>query len=133
MQARDAPPTLDQGAPTRLRKRSQFLRVAGGRKAHVALFTLQMRRRDDDPGPARVGLTVTKKVGGAVERNRIRRRLRETLRAGVDLTFPPQHDIVIVARRELLWVPFPVIATSLAAAVAKAQGKPAGGARRARS
>ena len=40
---------------------------------------LQARKRSDE-GPARFGFTVSKKVGNAVERNRVRRRLREIVR-----------------------------------------------------
>ena len=59
----------------RLRQRADFIAAAGGRKLATAAFVLQARERDDG-GPARVGFTVSKKVGNAVERNRVRRRLR---------------------------------------------------------
>ena len=51
---------------------------------------------------ARVGLTVTKSVGGAVERNRVRRRLKEALRAAAPLEAESDHDYVLMARREAL-------------------------------
>ena len=79
-----APPLKAHGRkskPTRLTQRAEFLRVAGkGRKAAATGLVLQALRRDDD-GPARLGFTVTKKVGNAVVRNRTRRRLREAARA----------------------------------------------------
>lgn len=77
----------------RLKRRAEFLRVASkGRKAAVHGLVLQALPRDDD-APARLGFTVTKKVGNAVVRNRTRRRLKEAARlllreaplAGVDL------------------------------------------------
>jgi ribonuclease P protein component len=77
----------------RLKKRAEFLRVAAkGRKAPVHGLVLQALERGDAE-PARLGFTVTKKVGNAVVRNRTRRRLREAARqvlaaepvAGVDL------------------------------------------------
>lgn len=80
-------------APERLRRRAEFLRVAGtGRRAAVHGLVLQALARDDG-GPARLGFTVTRKVGNAVVRNRTRRRLQEAARlclrerpvAGVDL------------------------------------------------
>jgi ribonuclease P protein component len=80
-------------APQRLRKRAEFLRVASaGRRAAVHGLVLQAMARGDD-APARLGFTVTKKIGNAVARNRTRRRLREAARlvlrehplAGVDL------------------------------------------------
>ena len=45
----------------------------------------------------RIGLTVSKKLGGAVVRNRVRRRLREVYRLNED-RFAPGWDIVVVAR-----------------------------------
>jgi ribonuclease P protein component len=80
-------------APQRLRRRPEFLRVAAsGRRAAVHGLVLQALQRDD-AGPARLGFTVTKKIGNAVERNRTRRRLKEAARlllrerplTGVDL------------------------------------------------
>ena len=80
-------------SPQRLKRRAEFLRVAAkGRKAPVHGLVLQALARDD-AGPARLGFTVTKKVGNAVVRNRTRRRLKEAARlhfrdhpvAGVDL------------------------------------------------
>jgi ribonuclease P protein component len=90
----------------RLTKRAEFQRVSSGRRASVATFTLQSRRREETgkesvPG-ARLGLTITKGVGGAVERNRVRRRLREALRAASPLEAERDHDYVLMARREAL-------------------------------
>jgi ribonuclease P protein component len=92
--------------PGRLTKRAEFQRVSRGRRSSVETFTLQSRRREEagkeaDPG-ARVGLTVTKSVGGAVERNRVRRRLKEALRAAAPLEAEGDHDYVLMARREAL-------------------------------
>ena len=64
-----------------------------------------LRRSDTDSEPARFGLTVTKKVGGAVERNRIKRRLRAALRTG-GLAPQAGRDYVVVARRDALAVSF---------------------------
>ena len=80
-------------AAQRLKRRAEFLQVASkGRKAAVHGLVLQALPRGDD-GPARLGFTVTKKVGNAVVRNRTRRRLKEAARlllrdrpvTGVDL------------------------------------------------
>ena len=100
---------LPTSAPARLKTRPEFLRVGNGRRVYGRCIGLQMARRGDDVGrdiqECRVGLTVTKKVGGAVERNRIKRRLREALRAP-GLATDAAHDYVIVARRDALTVPF---------------------------
>jgi ribonuclease P protein component len=80
-------------APGRLKRRAEFLRAAAkGRKAPTPGLVLQALSRNDS-APARLGFTVTKKVGNAVTRNRTRRRLKEAARlvlaeqnlAGVDL------------------------------------------------
>ena len=62
-----------------------------------------MRKRDDE-GPARIGFTVSRKVGTAVERNRVRRRLREAVRRVENLA--PGHDYVLIGRRAALSLPF---------------------------
>ncbi len=84
--------------PQRLKRRAEFLRVASkGRKAPMPGVVLQALRRDDD-APARIGFTVTKKVGNAVVRNRTRRRLKEAARlllADFSLT---GVDLVLIGR-----------------------------------
>ena len=89
----------DRKAPaTRLTKRAEFLLVAGkGRKAPVPGLVLQSLPRGDD-GPARLGFTVTKKVGNAVVRNRTRRRLREAARAVLAEAPVAGVDLVLIGR-----------------------------------
>ena len=89
----------------RLRQRADFLAAAAGIKAPATAFVLQMRRRRED-GPVRVGFTVSKKVGGAVERNRVRRRLREIVRLTSPSHMQPGHDYVLIGRRPALNAPF---------------------------
>lgn len=111
-----------EAAPARLKRRSEFVAVARGTRVHLAGFTLQARKRgSDDPalGP-RVGLTVTKKEGGAVERNRMRRRFREVLRHAKALSTAHDTDYVIVARRESLILPFARLIADIQMAVRKA-------------
>ena len=90
----------------RLTKRAEFQRVSRGRRLSVETFTLQSRRREvtglEAGAGARVGLTVTKSIGGAVVRNRVRRRLKEALRAAAPLEAEGDHDYVLMARREAL-------------------------------
>ena len=79
-------------------RRAEFLRVAGrGRKAPVPGLVLQVLRRDDD-GPARLGFTVTKKVGNAVIRNRTKRRLRAAARDVLGATPVCGVDLVLIGR-----------------------------------
>ena len=54
----------------------------------------------------RVGFTVSKKVGNAVERNRVRRRLREVVRLAPPAPMRPGHDYVLIGRRAALDLPF---------------------------
>jgi ribonuclease P protein component len=89
----------------RLRHRADFLAAAAAVKVSTEAFIVQMRDRRDD-GPARVGFTVSKKVGNAVERNRVRRRLREIVRHASAEAARPGHDYVLVGRRAGLTAPF---------------------------
>jgi len=89
----------------RLRRRAEFLAVAAGARVPASAFVLQARRRDD-AGPARVGYTVSKKVGTAVERNRVRRRLKEAVRRSASQHMRCGHDYVIVGRRTALTLDF---------------------------
>lgn len=83
---------------TRLKRRAEFLLVAGkGSKAPAPGLVLQALRRGDG-GPARIGFTVTKKVGNAVVRNRTRRRLREAARAVLAETDLRGMDLVLIGR-----------------------------------
>ncbi len=89
--------SLDRDA-RRLTRRAEFLRVAGrGRKAACGGLVLQALDRDDD-APARLGFTVTKKVGNAVVRNRTRRRLREAARLLLAHEPVTGFDLVLVGR-----------------------------------
>ncbi len=63
---------------------------------------------------------MTKKTGTATERNRIRRRLREALRHARALSTDPDTDYVVVARREVLSLPFPGLVAALEGAVRRA-------------
>lgn len=118
-----APPTVG-----RLTRRSEFLAAAGGRRFHNERLSAQGLVRaaaastDDAPGdPAgdglRIGFTITKRVGHATERNRIRRRLRAAVaQAAGDLPARPA-DVVLVARRPALHAPFQTLIDDLRRAV----------------
>jgi ribonuclease P protein component len=100
----------------RLRHRADFLAAAAGSKALASAFALQVRKRSDD-GPARVGFTVSKKVGKAVERNRVRRRLREVVRLARRAWMRAGHDYVLIGRRAALEAPFMQMAKDLEGAL----------------
>ena len=100
----------------RLRQRADFLAAASGYKAPAAAFVLQARKRDDQ-GPARIGFTVSRKVGNAVERNRVRRRLREIVRRLDGKRMRHGHDYVVIGRRAALALPFERIVEDFEAAL----------------
>jgi ribonuclease P protein component len=83
----------------RLRRRAEFLLVQRtGQKLHGRhIIALARKRPSDDPLlPGRLGITVTKKVGNAVVRNRIRRLVREWMRQHGWV--PAGWDVVVVAK-----------------------------------
>lgn len=95
--------------PERLRKRSEFLSMRGAKRVNSASFTLQARRREAGEIASlasRFGLTVTRKSGNAVQRNRIRRRLRDAVRQVAGDHAVPGHDYVIIAKAGALTQPF---------------------------
>lgn len=104
----------------RLRQRADFLAAATGIKVPAAAFVLQARKRADD-GPVRLGFTVSKKVGNAVERNRVRRRLKEIVRLSGAPRMQHGHDYVLVGRRAALKVPFARIAEDFETALRRLQ------------
>ena len=80
-----------------LKKRPDFLAAARGRRQVTPGFVLQARDREE-PGPARVGFTCSKKVGNAVARNRAKRRLREIARLVLPTHARPGWDYVLIGR-----------------------------------
>jgi ribonuclease P protein component len=102
----------------RLRRRAEFLAAAKGLRHNMRAFSLQAVRRSES-GEARFGFTATKKTGNAVERARIRRRLREAIRTTEALPVREGHDYVFVARREALTTPFAELSSQIARALAE--------------
>lgn len=111
------------GALRRLKNRSEFLKAARGQRVGRSAFSLQANGRDlaepgiglTEPG---IGFTVTKQTGNSPQRNRIRRRLRAAAKACAG-RFEPQHDYVLVGRREALSIPYGQLVSDLAAAISK--------------
>jgi ribonuclease P protein component len=92
-------PRFSFGKERRIRRRSDFLRVqAIGQRASTAHFVLLVAAREPDTAAcSRVGFVVTKKVGNAVQRNRIKRVCRECFRMWPELV-PDGIDLVVIAR-----------------------------------
>jgi ribonuclease P protein component len=106
----------------RLRRRQDFLAAAQGSSRATTGAVVQMRRREDGE-PPRIGYTVTRKLGGAVIRNRIRRRLREAVRTGASGCFRPGHDYVIIGRSTTLGRPFGKLVADIIAVVDYLHGR----------
>ena len=101
----------------RLRRRSEFLAAAKGLRSGARAFSLQAIPYPNDD-QARFGFTTTKKIGNAVERARMRRRLKEAIRTTRGLPVRAVHDYVFVARREALSIPFAELTKQIARALA---------------
>jgi ribonuclease P protein component len=82
----------------RLKVRPQFLAAARGPYLSRGAVVIQDRDRADGSNHMGLGFTATRKVGGAVVRNRAKRRLREAARQLLPLHGRPGHDYVLVAR-----------------------------------
>jgi ribonuclease P protein component len=103
----------------RLKQRADFLEAATGTKVPAAAFVLQARKRAET-GPVRFGFTVSKKVGNAVERNRVRRRLKEIVRLSDPGRMHDGHDYVLVGRRAALRLPFDKMTSEFEGALRRA-------------
>jgi ribonuclease P protein component len=109
----------------RLRRRSEYLRVAaGGRKWAAPGLILQAREASTDPAQHLdrgadlwLGITVSRKVGNAVVRNRARRRLREAARVVLPKVAQAGHDYVLIGRSETVTRPYPALQSDIEAAV----------------
>lgn len=108
------------GAPAprfgRLKRRAEFLAVAAaGRKQAMPGLVLQALRVEGRPG-VRVGFTCSRRLGGAVARNRARRRLRAAA-AAVLRPGPEGWDLVLVGRPATLERPFADLVADLRTAL----------------
>jgi ribonuclease P protein component len=109
---------------TTLRVRAEFLAVRGGTRASLPACLIEAKKRPLKPtavtspdGP-RFGFTVTKKLGNAVTRNRIRRRLKAALTELAPALAQPGFDYVVVARPVAFSRPYADIVADLTRAFA---------------
>ena len=107
----------------RLKTRSEFLYVKGGTRFATPSLVLQARHRaapEAGPAPlARFGFTATKSLGGAVVRNRARRRLKEAVRLSGPSHATEGYDYVLIARGGTVQRPFTGLIKDLERALAK--------------
>jgi ribonuclease P protein component len=100
---------VSAGSPREGRKRGRlsrsgdFDRVYREGRSHsnrfLVLYAFPRRRAEDDQG-VRLGISVSRKVGGAAERNAVKRALRESFWS-LDAALPAAHDFVLVARPDV--------------------------------
>lgn len=94
---------------THVRKRSEFERIQrSGSRVNTDRFVLVFARQANEPGPARLGITASRRIGNAVARSRAKRLVREAFRATSDL-FPAALDLVVIVRRPLGDVKLPAV------------------------
>lgn len=117
----------DQITIRTLRKRADFLRLRypekyGGKKYSTKSFLLQIAPTNSPHDPTkppssrpdiRFGLTVTKKLGNAVTRNRIKRRLRAAIRLILPLYGRAGYDYVLIGRHAATDIPFTLLLDDL--------------------
>lgn len=100
----------------RLKRRQDFVAAARALYAAMPGMVVQMRVRGDE-APPRVGFTATKKIGNAVVRNRVKRRLRELARLRLQPEARPGHDYVLIGRAPTFERAFPDLEKDLSAAL----------------
>jgi len=113
-----------------LTKRADFLAANSGTRNARAGFVLLTRPNGGEG--IRFGITVTKKIGNAVVRNRMKRRFRELLRAALPTAGLPDHDHVLIGRAGGIERDFHLMADELAQVLERARegrGDPSGGRR----
>jgi ribonuclease P protein component len=118
----DRPPTA---APAIMARRADFLAANRGRRAPMPGFVLLVRERGDGDPAMRIGITVTKKIGGAVIRNRMKRRFRVLARELLPVHGIVGADHVLIGREGGIERDFALLHAELGKALGKIMTRPA--------
>jgi ribonuclease P protein component len=90
---------LSFAAADRLHRSAEFLRLQrNGVRFQSPHFVLYAGNLDDEPERSRLGITVSRRIGNSVVRNRVKRRVRECFRKVMRAELPPRTSIVVIAR-----------------------------------
>lgn len=89
-----------------IRKRADFLAARNGVRANATAVRIEAFKTDRDVSSPRIGLTITKKNGNAVMRNRIKRRIRAAIICNGTGEMRDAHDYVFISRPNALNAPF---------------------------
>ncbi len=111
--------TGDTSAYTVLKKRADFLAANRGKRFARPGFVLLVHARKDDDPAIRLGITITKKVGNAVIRNRMRRRFRELMREMLASEGKPGADHILIGRGDGIEMDFDRLRNDLHKALKK--------------
>jgi len=86
---------------THVRKRAEFQRIqSSGVRVNTERFVLILAAQAEPGGAARLGITASRRIGGAIVRNRAKRLVRAAFRTTLEL-FPEGVDLVVIVRKSL--------------------------------
>ena len=90
---------LSFAAADRLHRSAEFLRLQrNGVRFQSPHFVVYAGNLEHEPERSRLGVTVSRRIGNAVVRNRVKRRVRESFRKELRALLPPHTSIVVIAR-----------------------------------
>jgi ribonuclease P protein component len=105
----------------RLTRRSEFLAANAGVRVPMPAFVLIVHPRGDDVPDAGYGITATKRLGGAVVRNRVKRRFRAIVRDVFPQNALPGADHVLIGRADALTIDHARLTADISKALGKAE------------